>query len=142
MLINAILGITLLELTWKSVKLFRNPPSKELNDLFPAMRRNDAPNWKKWKLYPGAMFLLIPRFIFIIVLLILLWLFVKIFLCGHDKSKPLKGCRKYIINFTYKISSRLVGLFGYFTWYSYRYLSEAEVDYSEYLGTNEILPAH
>lgn len=33
---------------------------------------------------------------------------------------------------------RLIGVLVFSTWHTYRYLSEREVDYSEYLGSNEL----
>jgi hypothetical protein len=140
LILNAFVGIVMLELTWKSLTRFRNPPSAELNDLFPAFRRNDATQWSKWKLYPGAIFLMVPRFLVLIVVLMFAVFFVKIFLICHDTNKPLMGCRKFLVNATFYIAARLIGVFSFFTWHSYRYIGENEVDYSEYLGHNELQP--
>ena len=136
LVLNAVVGISMLEITWKNVVRFRNPPSKELNDLFPAFRRNDSIYWKKWKLYPGAMFLMVPRFLLLLVILGLAVFFVKIFLICHDSNKPLIGCRKFLVNSTFSIAGRLLGVFSFFTWHTYQYIDENEVNYSEYLGHN------
>lgn len=136
--LNAVLGIYLFERTWKNVERFRNPPSAELDNLFPAFRRRDAVRWRKMMFYPGAMFLLVPKAILCVLLMLLTVLLVKIFMMCHDPRKPLKGCRKYLINGLYYITARLIGVFVFFTWNTYKYLSETDVDYSEYLGTNEL----
>ena len=134
------LGICLFERTWKNVERFRNPPSAELDELFPAFRRRDAVNWRKWKFYPGAMFLLFPRMILFLLISIISYLLVKILMVCHDPQKPIKGCRKFLINGLYYIVARLIAVFVFFTWSTYKYLDEKECDYSEYLGTNEIQP--
>jgi hypothetical protein len=108
--------------------------------MFPAFRRKDALTWRKWKFYPGAMFLLVPKAIFTVLMMLLNVLIVKIFMTCHDPRKPLKGCRKFLINGTYYLTARLISVFSFFTWSTYRYMSETEVDYSEYLGTNEPQP--
>lgn len=82
------------------------------------------------------MFLLIPRLVILVLSVLGAWFFVKIFLFRHDETKPLLGCRKATINFVYGVFARILGLFSLFTWHSYRYLSEADVDYTEYLGSN------
>lgn len=140
LVLNALIGITMLELTWKSVVRFRNPPSAELNDLFPAFRRNDSQQWRKWKLYPGAMFVMVPRFLILVFVLTFTVLFVNIFLICHDSRKPLTGCRKFLVNGTFYIAARLIGVFSFLTWHTYHYLGENEVDYSEYLGHNQLHP--
>ncbi len=137
---NAIIGICLLEGAWKNTIRFRKPPSQELEDLFPAFRRSDALKWQKWKLYPGAMFLLVPRMLSIVVSLLLLTFFLKIMLVCQDLDKPLYGCRKAVINFLYKVTARSLGVFGFFTWHSYVILTEEEVDYTLYLGSNIATP--
>ena len=137
---NAIIGICMLEGAWKNTIRFRCPPSQELEDLFPAFRRTDALKWPKWKLYPGAMLLLVPRMLSIVITLLLLTFFLKITLVCHDLDKPLRGCRKTVINFFYKVAARSLGVFGFFTWHTYVILTEEEVDYSLYLGTNQATP--
>lgn len=56
----------------------------ELERLFPAFRRHDALEWRKWKLYPGAMVLLIPRMLLLAVLGLVCFLLLKLFLICHD----------------------------------------------------------
>ena len=65
LLLNALFGLMLFEWSWGKMHRFRYP-NKDLNAINPAFRRDDAPNWQKWKLYPGAMLFLLPRlFMFI-----------------------------------------------------------------------------
>jgi len=64
-LLNAIFGAILLEISWAKLSRFRNP-NAELDEHFPAFRRTDALTWRKWKLYPGAVTIMIPRFIFFV----------------------------------------------------------------------------
>ena len=116
---NALVGIFILERTWKRVSRFRNPPSMELEELFSAHSRKDALNWKRWKLYPGAMFFLVPRMVFCLVSLLLCVLCTKIFLCGHKQNVPLHGCRKKMINWSYNFFIRIFALFGLFTWHTH-----------------------
>jgi hypothetical protein len=110
----------------------------ELERLFPAFRRQDALEWRKWKLYPGAMVLLIPRIILLIAFSLVCFILLKIFLICHDHRRPYFGIRKFLINGAYYICCRFIGVFVFSTWHTYRYLSEREVDYSEYLGSNEL----
>lgn len=65
-LANAILGLILFEWAWSKTKRFRNP-NKDLNKVFSMFERKDAAGWAKWKFYPGAITLLLPRLIFAIV---------------------------------------------------------------------------
>ena len=140
LVLNAIIGLLLLDKAWKNTIRFRCPPSQELEDLFPAFRRKDALIWKKWKLYPGAMFLLVPRFILLILLFVIEVFFIKIFMIWHKDGEALSGCRKCLVNATLQFFTRLQGVFAFGAWHSYKYLREDEVDYSEYLGTNELMP--
>ena len=43
---NALLGLCIFEWAWYHTYIVRNHP-KELNEIFPAYRRNDAPKWRK-----------------------------------------------------------------------------------------------
>lgn len=138
--IQAIIGLYMFEKSWKNTLRFRQPPSKELNELFPAFCRKDALKWTKWRLYPGAMFLLVPRFTLLTFFFAMKVFTMSILLLCHKEERPLSGCRKCLVTFSLKFWSRLEGVFGFFTWHSYKYLSDDEVDYSEYLGTTELMP--
>ena len=79
--LNALIGLILFEWAWYKNQRWRRP-IKELDSLLPAFRRNDAEKWSKWMFYPGAVTLLIPRFLWALILLVLLCIFVKIGLIG------------------------------------------------------------
>lgn len=136
LLLNAVLGVALFERTWKSTERFRNS-NKELDQLFPAFRRDDAHRWARWQFYPGAVFLLIPRVIWVILMFMLNVLLCRIFTLGHDHTKPYKGVRKFLVNMGYYLTARSIGVLCYTTWNTYKYLNPEECDYSEYLGTKE-----
>jgi ABC-type dipeptide/oligopeptide/nickel transport system permease subunit len=86
------------------------------------------------------MFLLIPRFLFIVVMVATLCILVKLVLLCHNNKKPLAGVRKFLVNLLFNIFMRLVAIFGFFTWHRHVRLTRDEVDYSPYLGTNEEIP--
>jgi hypothetical protein len=132
--INAIAGIALLERAWAQTSRFRNP-NMEVEELMPAFRRLDALQWQKWKLYPGAMTLLIPRFLFAVTLMCAQLVGIRIILAGANMEKPLSAARKSMIDCLYYIVWRMIGVLTFFTWHTYEYLDE--VDYSEYLGVDD-----
>ena len=78
---NAIVGICLLEGAWKKNVRFRKP-IVELDQLMPAFRRYDAEKWAKWKHYPGAMTLMIPRFLIGITLGFIFCILISLALIG------------------------------------------------------------
>ena len=44
LLLNALFGVLLFEWAWAKMSRFRNP-DKDIHEMFPAFRRNDAPKW-------------------------------------------------------------------------------------------------
>jgi hypothetical protein len=109
---NAALGLFLLEKSWANLERHRDKAYRELNDLFPAFRRVDSQYWQKWTMYPGAMLLLIPRILFGILMLILIIIFVNLLLIGHDRSQPLTGLRKILLNVVFYVFLRLMCVFS------------------------------
>jgi len=107
LLLNASLGLILFEWAWYANRRFRkNIP--ELDALLPAFRRNDAPKWQKWRFYPGAMTIMIPRFLFgVCVTLFILLPIVKIALIGQPMHEPITGCRRVLIRWAYRITTTL-----------------------------------
>lgn len=94
--------------------------------------RKDAPRWKKWKFYPGAVTILMPRLIFAIFCSLLLTLIVSVLLVGTDRNLPLKpGCRKSMIRASYRITVFCQALFSWFTILSHEY---TDTDYKYWLG--------
>ena len=78
---NAILGAILLEVAWARTTRYRKPIAA-LEAKMPAFRRNDSKHWRKWKLYPGAVTFMLPKFISGVSLGIVLLIILKITLCG------------------------------------------------------------
>jgi len=100
LIFNAVVGLILFEYAYHSVRRFRNP-NKDLDEIYPCYRRRDAMNWNKFKFYPGAIFLLVPRFLFLVVILFIAVILTKILMIGHDRSKPITGTRNGCIRFWY-----------------------------------------
>ena len=67
-IVQAIIGLICFEYAYHSLRRFRNP-NTDLDEIYPCYRRRDAKNWNKFKFYPGALFLLVPRFLIMIVIL-------------------------------------------------------------------------
>ena len=137
LLLNAMLGLYLFEKAWYKTRRFRNP-IEELNAQFPELMRHDAPNWKKWKFYPGAITLLVPRIIFMILSCLILAIGLKLLLIGHDMEKPLTGCRQLLTKGFTKLMGNLMCLFGFFIYCSHGYMTPEQVNhYEEYLGSDK-----
>jgi len=73
--LNAFCGWMCLEWSWRKFRRFRNP-NKDLDAIYPCYARADCAKWQKWKLYPGAVTILIPRMLFgaIVAMALLVWL--------------------------------------------------------------------
>lgn len=134
LLCNALLGLVLFEYAWYKSARFRKP-IPELDNMMPGFRRYDAQRWRKWAFYPGAMTVLIPRFLFGVVIAILLCLIIKIAMIGHARNEPLGCCRRPIIRWTYKIVATLFQLFTNFNFVTWSRLTLEDVNhYEEWLG--------
>jgi hypothetical protein len=91
------------EWAWAKTYRFRNP-NEELNKVLFMYSRTDAKYWAKWKFYPGAITILLPRVMLGMILGFLLTLIVSLMLIGHPRNEPLiPGCRKSIIRVAYRI---------------------------------------
>ena len=75
--LNAILGLVGFEWAWYKTRRFRNP-IQALDEQFPELRRFDAPHWAKWRHYPGAVTLMIPRILIAISIIIALAIAIAI----------------------------------------------------------------
>ena len=82
---NAILGLIMFEWAWAKTYRVRNP-TPELDAIFPAYRRRDAPKWRKWQFYPGAITLLVPRLIAVIFLAVSLVIFINMTMVGQSRK--------------------------------------------------------
>ena len=134
LLFNAIFGLLMFEWAWHKTRRFRNP-IQELDTQFPELRRFDGPKWAKWKHYPGAVTLMIPRFIICMLLLLLLIILLNIFLIGHSRERPITGCRKFLTSSTISLLTNLMCIVSWFTYMGNDRLSLEDVNnYEEYLG--------
>ena len=58
---------------------FRDP-IKELEDVMPNWRRDDAAKWRKWRFYLGGITIMLPRFLIGSILGTVLMILTKIFM--------------------------------------------------------------
>lgn len=130
LLLNASLGLILFEWAWYKNRRWRKPIT-ELDILLPAFRRTDAEHWHKWMLYPGAVTLLIPRFLFGVVLVFVLCILIKIGLICQPMDEPITGCRKHFIRWSYRIITFLFQFFSNFNFVTWKHLSMQDVNYYE-----------
>ena len=132
---NALAGLIVFELAWHQFRRFRNP-NKDLDALYPAYRRDDAKHWQKWTLYPGAVTIMLPRIIFMLLTCVGLLIWLNILMFGKEKGTPLSGCRKMCLQMIYKITVHLQATIGFFTLVKWTMVNpEAVNHYEEYLGT-------
>lgn len=132
---NAVIGWLLLEWAWFRMRRFRKP-NKDLDAIYPAYRRDDALQWRKWKLYPGALTILVPRLFIATCCMFSLYFWLFLIMIGHDKAVPITGCRKIILTFIYKLHTHMACLFSIFHVLSYKNVGAEEVGhYEEYLGS-------
>ena len=104
-----------------------------MSELFPAYARTDAKHIAKWR---HLLFILtglwLPR-----VVIGFSWfgssaLYGKIFMTGHDRSKPMTGLRYQIIRYGYALYCwSLTVVFGL---YRLKKEDKHDLDYSYYLG--------
>ena len=133
--INAALGLYLFEWAYWRMRRFRNP-NRDLDAIYPAYCRKDALKWRRWKLWPGAMTLLVPRLIMTTIITVSNVIFVKIILMCHNEEVPILGCRKAVLKFVFWLHSHLVCILCLFHFLKYEYVSEEAVGhYEEYLGS-------
>lgn len=137
--VNALLGLTIFELKYHEVRRHMDHRFEDLHARFPHYRRLDSARWARWKFWPGAVTVFLPRLIFAFIGVICLWLGVVVLLWGHSDGKPLTGCRKCLIRTHYKF---WIGFIGYVTLFAHtRTVYEKNVDYSKWLGPGELVSA-
>ena len=93
--VQAVIGILLVEYSFKSSKRALSAPEEFWNE-FPSYRRLDLQNWARWKFYPGAVTVLIPKTILIFTILFTLGIVSKIMYWGESLDRPLTGIRQRI----------------------------------------------
>jgi hypothetical protein len=69
-------GLVMFEWAWAKMAPFRNVDETR-DSQFPAYRRYDVKNWRKWKFYFGAVTLMPLRLILSVLTIFLLFLFIK-----------------------------------------------------------------
>ena len=113
-------------------------PIPELEELMPAWRRDDSKRWAKWKFYPGAVTIMLPRLFFGIVMAIVLCLVLKIMLIGQPLKDPIRGCRRVTIRLFFKLFAWLFQLVVDFNFVTWKTLTMEDVNYyEEWLGPKE-----
>ena len=105
-LMNAVIGLLWVELTFYRTKRFRTVP-KDLDQQFPAWRRTDVASWSRIAMYPGAMTVLLPRALYCMATVMFIAVFCRLFLIGHDLNKPVTGCRRILIRFMFQVLIRI-----------------------------------
>ena len=136
-LVNALVGIALLEWAWYKSRRFRQP-IHELTEKFPWWSRPDAPKWKKWKLYPGAATFLVPRLALLVLTTFLTLILINVLLIGHNRNDPITGFREKLCRNYLKGAMYLLAIGVWFTKVSHTYVQPEDVGhYEEYLGPIE-----
>ena len=133
---NFVVGLCLFEYGWSKTRRFRNP-NLDLNAIYPAYHRDDALRWQKYRFYPGAVTLLVPRFVLTCIIGLIMWFWLGVFTIGKaDDGTPISGCRKTCLSLIFKFHIHLISLFSCFNILHYQYVTDAEVGgYEEYLGS-------
>jgi hypothetical protein len=67
MLTQAVLGIFMIEFSWKRSARFRQL-DEDRDKKYPLFRRNDNKKWARWKFYPGAMLWMPTRFVSVVLI--------------------------------------------------------------------------
>ncbi len=86
--LNALIGLLIFEWSWAQCKPIINI-NETRDSRYPAFRRYDASKWRRWKFYPGALTLLLPRLMMAFSNLVVCWIFTHIVTIGADLEKPL-----------------------------------------------------
>ena len=95
-IVNAFLGLLLFEWAWFKTRRSR-APIYELSAQFPEMSRPDALRWQKWKFYPGAVTLLLPRLLFAIGTFVWVSILMRICMIGYTENGPMSRARHFIV---------------------------------------------
>ena len=123
---NAMLGLILFEWAWIKMNGYRIAPKQlpELNERMAVFRRRDAETWRKWKFYPGALTVLLPRILLLGIFGVLLLTILSIGLIGYDKSKPMTGCRRWVVRSTYVFWAHTFSSIIFWTCCRYKYITD------------------
>jgi len=130
--VNAVLGIIIFEKAYYGTRVHRDENLKKLHANFPHLRRLDVDRWARWKFWPGAATILIPRVLLTLVIFLWFYLGLIVLLCGHASDKPMTGCRRWLIKMHYKFWGGFVGYIILFLHVST--IFEKDVSYRPWLG--------
>lgn len=70
---NAIIGLILFEIAWKMTAKLRIA-DEERDKNYPSRRRLDIGKPQKWRFYPGALTILLPRILLVLANMTLTWI--------------------------------------------------------------------
>ena len=90
--IQAFIGIAMVEYSYKMSRRCRKAPIEFLEE-FPSFCRLDMKKWARWKFYPGAVTVLVPRVISIFTVVFLCGVLNYILYWGRPLDRPLTGIR-------------------------------------------------
>ena len=131
MLTQAVMGIFMIEFSWKRSARFRQL-DEDRDKKYPLFRRNDNKKWARWKFYPGAMLWMPTRFVSVVLIALIFQTIASLLTCGHNfRNGPMKkGCRKSLVRVLYKFFVSLyIWVAGMWSSMGYK-----DCDYSYYLG--------
>jgi hypothetical protein len=83
-----------------------NTTYAHITEKFPAVKRLDSQNWARWKFWPGAMTVFLPRVFIIFLCNFMLWPISSLILIQQPDDEPIVGARKSCLVFWYKFASR------------------------------------
>ena len=123
-------GIFMFEWAWYNTQRIHNV-DEERDSCFPAFRRSEASQWRKWMFYPGVLTVMPMRLWICSLITPYTALCGKLFTIGlPDDARPIVGWRKFWIDVTYK-SGYLTVLVIHLMW---QFDVELDYDYTEWLG--------
>ena len=126
------IAIFLFETSWKSTQRFRIK-NEELDACFPAFRRHDGLEWRRWRFYLQiftgvGFFRVILGFPFFLTTCF----YATFCLLGHDRSKPITGMRDRILWYGQWFWAQTI--LSLIVWLRTKHVRHDDYDYSYYLG--------
>jgi len=109
-IVYVITSILFVEVLYRKVNFLKTRKAEKGEEIYVAYERWDAKDWSRWKFYLGSV-LILPRTLWILVLIFLGWLAVRITSLGASQTEPHGPCRRRIVKGCISFFSRLI-LFG------------------------------
>ena len=104
------------------------------------MWREDALRWNKLWFYPGAVTILIPRFIGACTLCVFMISINSVLIAGAPHDKPFVGVRKTVMRWNYKFFTTVFQYFCNFTHTTFKEVTLEQVNhYEKWLGPKDCL---